>query len=119
MWITGDSAGPDSMAELFTWLQDDEVSSESRIGVIRGDAEHEMAPGAFEWITALVSNGIALTNLLVAVAAWLNTRQAPTEVRIEYQETVVTLKGGSPEQVAELADLLERSQRSIDAGEPR
>ncbi|MEU8819061.1 hypothetical protein [Actinoplanes sp. NPDC048796] len=115
MWINSDENG--SAAALFTWLQDDEVSRESKIGIVRGDAAHEMSAGSFELITALVSNGIALVNLLVAVAAWRNTRQTPTSVHIEHEGTVVVIEGGSPEQVAELAARLEKPPGAAGTGE--
>src|SRR6185295_1181072 len=54
----------------------------------------------------VVSNGIALGGLLVAVASWRGSRPRPPRVRIRHRDTVVELDG-SPDEIRRLVDALD------------
>ncbi|MFE1173342.1 hypothetical protein [Streptomyces sp. NPDC058773] len=80
---------------------------------LRGLAEVSIAPvhpgqghrrGALELVNVALGNAIALSNILVAVAAWRESRPHEAQVRLESNGVIVTLQGTSPEVVDQILE---------------
>lgn len=87
-----------SGTSLYRWLaQDGEIKRQASISL--GDPEPGEMGGALEIVNIILSNSLALSNLVVAIAAWRATRRSTTKVVIEQGTHRVVIEGDSPEAV--------------------
>ena len=96
----------DSLRALYQWLRDDEIRRVVPVTLTPTPPRPGEMGAAFEVINAVVSNGIALGGLLVAVASWRASRPQAPRVRIRHRDTVVELDG-SPDEIRRLVDALD------------
>lgn len=96
----------DSLRALYLWLRDDEIRRTVPVTLTPTPPRPGEMGAAFEVINAVVSNGIALGGLLVAVASWRASRPRPPRVRIQHRDTVVELDG-SPDEIRRVVDALD------------
>ncbi|WP_327010979.1 hypothetical protein OHA72_29130 [Dactylosporangium sp. NBC_01737] len=104
----------ESLRMLYRWLRDDEIRRTVPVTMVPTPPRPGEMGAAFEIISAVVSNGIALGGLLVAVASWRGSRPRPPRVRIRHGATVVELDG-SPDEIRRVVDALDPP---APAGEP-
>ncbi|MFC5006479.1 hypothetical protein ACFPIJ_52755 [Dactylosporangium cerinum] len=96
----------ESLRMLYRWLRDDEIRRTVPVTLTPTPPRPGEMGAAFEIISAVVSNGIALGGLLVAVASWRGSRPRPPRVRIRHRDTVVELDG-SPDEIRRVVDALD------------
>jgi hypothetical protein len=99
----------DSLRMLYRWLREDEIRRAVPVTLTPTAPRPGEMGAAFEMISAVVSNGIALGGLLVAVASWRGSRPRPPRVRIRHGDTVVELDG-SPDEIRRVLDALDPPQ---------
>ncbi|GAA0903511.1 effector-associated constant component EACC1 [Virgisporangium aurantiacum] len=112
-----DDTDADLFPSLYRWLRDDEVAREATITLARQHRPTEMG-SAVEFVDVLLSNGIALSSLLVALAAWRGSRPRPPAVRIELGDTVVLLRDDSSDNVRRIVEALGGDTAGGDAAPP-
>ncbi|MFE2498494.1 hypothetical protein ACFXKX_35460 [Streptomyces scopuliridis] len=96
---------------LYRWLtQDPEVSRHATISLVPEESRAGDMGGALDVINAVVTHGIALGNLALAVATWRASRPAAPVVRLERDGVTVTVEDGSPDTVSRIVDALNRPQ---------
>ncbi len=91
---------------LYRWLRDDEIRRAVPVTLTPTPPRPGEMGAAFEVINAVVSNGIALGGLLVAVAAWRSSLPRAPRVRIRHGDTVVELDG-TPDEIRRVVDALD------------
>ncbi|MEV4508310.1 hypothetical protein AB0K00_05060 [Dactylosporangium sp. NPDC049525] len=96
----------ESLRMLYRWLRDDEIRRTVPVTLAPTPPRPGEMGAAFEVISAVVSNGIALGGLLVAVASWRGSRPRAPRVRIRHGGTVVELDG-SPDEIRRVVDALD------------
>lgn len=96
----------ESLRMLYRWLRDDEIRRTVPVTLLPTPPRPGEMGAAFDIITAVVNNGIALGGLLVAVASWRGSRPRPPRVRIRHRDTVVELDG-SPDEIRRIVDALD------------
>ncbi len=96
----------EELASLLRWLRDDDISSEVAISPDYRDADPEHMGGGIEFVNVVLSNGIALASLIVAVASWLDSRRSATTVRIMHDDNVVELHGSSEGEIQAVVEAL-------------
>ncbi|MFD0427204.1 hypothetical protein ACFQ60_00900 [Streptomyces zhihengii] len=82
-------------------MADPELRGLAEITVVPSQTRPGHMGDALEIVNVVLSNTIALSSLLVAAATWRGTRPRPTEVRLERDGVIVTVRDPSP-------DLLDR-----------
>ncbi|MDN3294357.1 hypothetical protein QWM81_09900 [Streptomyces ficellus] len=99
---------------LRVWLTQEQLLR----GQVRIPLDSVPLPGAMgqplELVSVLLSNTIALGNLLVAVAAWRQSRPRRPSVRIEVNGCSFTLDTSNPSELQALA----RALREADGSDP-
>lgn len=108
----------ESLRQLYMWLRDDDIRRSVPVRLTPTAPVPGQMGGALEVINALVSNGIALGGLLMAIVAWRESRPRAPRVRIERDGTVVELTGSSPEEIRRVVEALapEEPGRSEEPG---
>ncbi|MET7421429.1 hypothetical protein [Dactylosporangium sp. NPDC005555] len=98
----------ESLRQLYRWLRDDEIYRTVRVSLTPAAPRPGEMGAALEVVNAVVSNGIALGGLLLAVVTWRGTRPRPPRVRIVRGDVTVELDGAaSPEEIRRLVDTLD------------
>ncbi|WP_229711693.1 effector-associated constant component EACC1 [Streptomyces daqingensis] len=106
-----DHAG--NASSLYRWLvADAELRGLTEMTVTSAESRQGDMGGALEVVNVVLSNTIALSSLLVSVAAWRGSRPRPPEVRIERNGATVTVRDASPE----MAERILRALDTDDAG---
>lgn len=96
---------------LHRWLtRDPDVAGHATVRLGGAPRPGEMSGGALDLVNVVLGNGIALTNLLVAVAAWRATRPRAPRVHVERDGVTVTVTGDDPQTVRALVAALERPE---------
>ncbi|MGW7097680.1 effector-associated constant component EACC1 [Streptomyces sp. NPDC054874] len=115
--VQGDSDG----ADLLRWLKRDPAGAHATFSTPPAEAE-DSDMGAAEIIQAVVDNSTALGGLVIATAAWLDSRRAtraaqanaPTQpqaqVTIECDGAVVTVLNGDPAEIQRIIAVLSRAE---------
>jgi Effector Associated Constant Component 1 len=90
-------------SSLYRWLvADRELRGLAEVAVMSAHSRQGDMGGALEVVNVVLSNTIALSSLLVAVAAWRGSRTRPAEVRLERDGVTVTVRDASPEMVEQI-----------------
>ncbi|NED58346.1 hypothetical protein G3I24_46570, partial [Micromonospora aurantiaca] len=92
-------------ASLYRWLaQDPDVRRDAEVTIVPAPARPGDMGGSLEVVNVVLSNAIAFSSLVVAVAAWIGSRRssAGPVVRIERDGVAVTISADSPEAVREV-----------------
>ena len=97
-------ADQQDLLSLYRWLKDESLQPAVRVSLGHPPDRPDDMGSFAEWLDIVVSNGIALGSLVVAVATWRESRSRTPKVRITHGETVVVVEGGSPEQVQHIID---------------
>lgn len=99
------------LTSLYRWVsQDPDVRRDAKVTGVPAQAQPGDMGGALELVNVVLSNSIALSSLVVAVASWIGSRRAsPPAVRIEYEGVSVTIDADSPEAI-------EAALRALGAG---
>ena len=71
--------------------------------------------GALDVISVVLSNTIAVGNLLLALSSWRSARPRPPTTRIEFDGRSFIIEDASPETVRRVMDAL--TDRPADLGE--
>lgn len=96
---------------LHRWLtRDPDVAGHATVRLGAAARPGEMSGGTLDVVNVVLGNGIALANLLVAVAAWRGTRPRAPQVRVERDGVSVTVTGADPQTVRALVAALERPE---------
>jgi hypothetical protein len=101
------SPAPELTRGLLRWLAADPVLR--RAGTTRlasAPASSGELGAATEWIEFLASSVIDLSALVVAVAAWRDTREPKLSVTIKRGNVTVTVNTNDPDDLARIAELL-------------
>lgn len=103
--VDGDVGGQEGAA-LRNWLgRDETLRGQAQVQV--GDSSRPGAMGqALELVNVVLSNTLALANLLLAVAAWRQSRPRRSTVRIEAYGSTFTLDTDDPRAIEALARTL-------------
>lgn len=105
-----DSSDGTETASLFRWLaQDPDVRRDAKVTIVPGPARSGEMSGSLEVVNVVLSNAIAFSGLVVAVAAWIGSRRSTSGpvVRIERDGASVTISADSPEAVRDVLRALE------------
>jgi hypothetical protein len=85
----------DSRLPLYRWLIDDpDVRRDATVSLAGGQRENM---GALDVINVVLSNTIAFSGLVVAIASWRGVRRDPPQVQIERDGVRVTVNDASAE----------------------
>ncbi|MFF4711035.1 hypothetical protein ACFY2V_06455 [Streptomyces eurythermus] len=107
---SGDADGgtSDHAASLYRWLVlEPELRGRAKVSTATAGSEAGRMGGAPDIVDIVLGNAIALGNLLVAVAAWRDSRRRPPEVRLERRGVAVTLRDASPEDIERILGVLD------------
>ncbi|MET9914979.1 hypothetical protein ABZZ74_51470 [Streptomyces sp. NPDC006476] len=117
-----DSEDEAAVAWLYRWLtRDGALASDVDLSLVDAELGSEAQGGAFEAINAVVTDGIALGNLLVAVRVAMDARRREADraaLRIEGRGVVVTVARDSSLSNQEIIDLLRGNVGAEENGEP-
>ncbi|NEA29646.1 hypothetical protein G3I70_45165 [Actinomadura bangladeshensis] len=105
-----DSSDGTETASLYRWLaQDPDVRRDAEVTIVPAPARPGDMGGSLEVVNVVLSNAIAFSSLVVAVAAWIGSRRssAGPVVRIERDGVAVTISADSPEAVREVLRALD------------
>ncbi|MEU5989023.1 hypothetical protein ABZ806_08600 [Spirillospora sp. NPDC047418] len=105
-----DSSDGTEITSLYRWLaQDPDVRRDAKVTIVPGPARPGDMSGALEVVNVVLSNAIAFSGLVVAVAAWIGSRRSSSgpAVRIERDGVSVTISADSPEAVRDVLRALE------------
>jgi hypothetical protein len=89
----------DAVMSLQRWLRDDGQIAPGRAEIVAVGSQPGDMGATMDAINMVVSNGIALGGLIVAVATWRSSRAKPPTVRIARGDTVITVEGDSAEEI--------------------
>lgn len=104
--VTGDEGGL-GLTSLYQWLiQDPDVRQSADLRLEPAAGETGEMGIAFDAITAIVSNGIALGSLIVAYMTWRDSRVKSPQVSIQNTHIAFTLNDSTPETVSYLVEAL-------------
>lgn len=109
--VDGDADGQET-GTLRDWIRRDR-SLRGRLSTPAGTDTPPGAMGSLELLNVVVSNGIALGNLLLAVGAWRLSRPSPPSVRITVNGGEIVVETSDPGVLAALA----RTVREADGTE--
>jgi hypothetical protein len=89
------------LTSLYRWLRDDpDVRRDAKLTAVSTPAQRGDMGGALELVNVVLSNSIALSSLVVAVASWIGSRRTSSPVvRLEYNGVTVTIDTDSPEAI--------------------
>ncbi|TDB83118.1 hypothetical protein E1264_29630, partial [Actinomadura sp. KC216] len=89
----------DELTSLYRWLsQDADVRRDAKVTVVPAPSQPGDMGGGLELVNVVLSNGIALSSLVVAVVSWVGSRRSSRPVvRIEYDGVSVTIDADSPD----------------------
>lgn len=105
-----DSSDGTETASLYRWLaQDPDVRRDAEVTIVPAPARPGDMGGSLEVVNVVLSNAIAFSSLVVAVAAWIGSRRSSSGpvVRIERDGAAVTISADSPEAVREVLRALD------------
>ncbi|MFF7330985.1 hypothetical protein [Streptomyces sp. NPDC008150] len=107
--ITCGGAGAAEPASLRRWLVEEPQVRRNAVVTLKAPvgAEPGAMGGALEVVNVVLTQGIALGSLVVAVLTWRGTRPRPPQVTLEHDGTVVTLRDGSAEEIERILRLWE------------
>jgi hypothetical protein len=101
----------DAVLPLYRWLTEDpDVRRDTSLSLSGEQRPGEMS-GALEVINVVLSNTIAFSSLVVAIAAWRESRRGAPPVEIERDGVRVTVHDGSPETVRRVVEALSEESR--------
>lgn len=104
-----------SAMSLYRWLiADPELRGLAQVSTAPVPSRRGHMGGATEIVNVVLGNTIALSNLLVAVAAWRDSRPRSPQVRLERDGESITVSEASPETVERILRSWERGR----GGEP-
>ncbi|MET9555067.1 hypothetical protein [Streptomyces sp. NPDC006645] len=120
IFIEGDAL---SVAHLRSWLGRDPGTRRIPVAV---ESSASGGMSTFDVLDVLLSNGVAVANLAVAIAAWRTARGAALNgrtVRLEHGDTVVTVTDASAEEIERILRALregagEGADPESDGGDP-
>jgi hypothetical protein len=105
-----DSSDGTEITSLYRWLaQDPDVRRDAKVTIVPAPSRPGGMSGGLEVVNVVLSNTIALSSLVVAVASWIGSRRAPSRpvVRIERDGVSVTISADSPEAIRDVLRELE------------
>ena len=109
-----DNEDPATAASLYRWLRDD-PDSRRDLDVALDSEPRPGQMGAFDVITALVTESTGIGSLAVAFAAWRDSRRRPPTVKVSLGADAVVLSADSVEQLtAALTELAEKHAADRD-----
>ncbi|GAA4237164.1 hypothetical protein GCM10022254_48530 [Actinomadura meridiana] len=98
----GDASDEAELRSLYRWLTDDpDVRRQAKVTAVDAPTQRgDMGP-TLELVNVVLSNSIALSSLVVAVASWIGSRRTSngTVVWIEYEGVRVAVDADSPEAI--------------------
>lgn len=105
----GDDQHVDAARSLHRWLvSDPELRGAAEVATASARPQQgQMGGGALDVVDVVLGNALALSSLVVSVAAWRGARPRPMRVRIERGDAAVTVEGDSPEAVERVLRALE------------
>ncbi|WP_283136494.1 effector-associated constant component EACC1 [Rhizohabitans arisaemae] len=122
--ISIEDGDDDALAGLYRRLaRDPDLTYRTRISLISAPPSPGEQGGAFEAVTAVLDNVIALSGLVVAVLAYRQARRRgdrPGTVRFELNGAVVTIEPGAETSADQVVDALTEDgpRPGEDAGRP-
>ncbi|MDP9795533.1 hypothetical protein J2S43_004045 [Catenuloplanes nepalensis] len=97
----------DDQASLYRWLTlDPDVRRHSTVALTSAPPRAGEMGGVLDVIDVVLSNGVAVGALVVAVSAWRESRPRPPVTRIERNGISITIEDASPESVRRIVDAL-------------
>ena len=107
----------DDPGSLYRWLTlDPEVRRDATVRRVPAPAKAGDMGGTLDVINVVLGNGIAIGSLLVAVAAWRESRPRPPVTRIERDGISIVIEDASPETVRRVVDALTDRPMDPDDG---
>jgi hypothetical protein len=102
----------DSARSLLRWLRDDDISRAAIISAEdTGLDSPEYMGGILEIVNVVLSNGISVGGLVIAIAGWRHSRRKPATVRIRRDDIVVELTGSSDNEIQAIIEALDQHRR--------
>jgi hypothetical protein len=102
----------DSVRSLLRWLRDDDISRAAIISAEDAGLDSpEYMGGILEIVNVVLSNGISVGGLVIAIAGWRHSRREPVTVRIRRDDTVVELTGSSDNEIQAVIEALDQHRR--------
>ncbi|MFG1955948.1 hypothetical protein [Micromonospora sp. NPDC048830] len=106
----------DDQGSLYRWLMlDPEVRRDATVTLTPAPPKAGEMGGALDVINVVLSNGIAIGSLLVAVSSWRESRPRPPVTRIERDGISIAIEDASPETVRRVVEAL--IDRPADPGD--
>lgn len=103
---------------LYRWLTlDPQVRQDATVSLRTAPPATGEMGGVLEVIDVVLSNGVAVGGLLVAVASWRRSRPRPPAPRIEGDTFSIVIEDASPETVRRVLDALTDSPENPDGPE--
>lgn len=104
----GDGDDATALGNFYSWLgRDDDVVRAGSVSMSSSGATGTM--GALDVIDVVLTQSVALAQLAMAYAAWRNRKKDAPPLAITANGTTVVLADGSPETLARILALGERS----------
>ena len=100
----------DSVLPLYRWLAEDPDVRRDTTLSLSGEQRPDEMGGALEVINVVLSNTIAFSGLVVAIAAWWGSRKGAPVVEIERDGVRVTIHDDSPETIRQVVEALSRDR---------
>lgn len=104
-----------TVASLYRWLaQDEELGRSVRFSRVGAAGRLGEMSSGLELINVIVSNAIALSSLIVALASWRESRATPSIISIQRNGVTIAIDDSSPEcvqrAIAELSAIMSDSE---------
>lgn len=100
----------DALLPLYRWLAEDPDVRRDTTLSLSGEQRPDEMSGALEVINVVLSNTIAFSSLVVAVAAWRGSRVGAPPVEIEKDGVRVTINDDSPETIRRVVAALSKER---------
>jgi hypothetical protein len=113
--IRVDDRDDQTAGSLYRWLAlDPQVRQDATVSLTATPPGAGEMGGALEVINVVLSNGIAVGGLLIAVSSWRRSRPRPPTIRLVRDGVSVTIEDASPETVRRVVQAL--TDRPADPG---
>jgi Effector Associated Constant Component 1 len=112
--------GANDGADLMRWLAEDPIAMNASFSPVTSQQDDAMGLG--DVIQTVIDNTTALGGLVVAIAAWRDSRNAridpPPAVRIERNGVTATITSADPAEVERITRLLSERPREPGNDDP-